>query len=71
MKTIFKSLLGIMVITILFMMIGILIQLYIPELEPIINIFQGFLFIILLMGFVIISKATFELISGTFLKDRR
>lgn len=71
MKTIFKSLLGIMVITTLFMMIGILIQLYIPELEPIINIFQGFLFIILLMGFVIISKATFELISGTFLKDRR
>lgn len=71
MKAIFKSLLGIIVMTLLFMMISVLIQLYIPELKPIINTFQGFLFIILLMGFVIISKVTLELISGIFVKDKR
>ena len=71
MKTIFKSILGMFVMTILFMVLGVLIQLYVPELEPVITIFKGFFTIILVMGFVIISKATIDLVTSNFLKEKR
>ena len=71
MKTIFKSILGMFVMTILFMVLGVLIQLYVPELEPVITILKGFLTIILVMGLVIISKATFDLVTSNFLKEKR
>ena len=71
MKTIFKSILGMFVMTILFMVLGVLIQLYMPELEPVITIFKGFFTIILVMGFVIISKATIDLVTSNFLKEKR
>jgi len=71
MKTIFKSILGMFVMTILFMVLGVLIQLYVPELEPVITILKGFFTIILVMGFVIISKATIDLVTSNFLKEKR
>lgn len=71
MKAIFKSILGMIVITTLFMIIGILIQLYVPVLQPIAAIAKGLLIIILVMGFIIISKETIDMISSTFLKRKR
>jgi len=71
MKAIFKSILGMIVITTLFMIIGILIQLYVPVLQPIAAIAKGLLIIILVMAFIIISKETIDMISSTFLKRKR
>jgi len=71
MKAIFKSILGMIVMTTLFMIIGILIQLYVPVLQPIAAIAKGLLIIILVMGFIIISKETIDMISSTFLKRKR
>ena len=71
MKAIFKSILGMFVMTVLFMVLGVLIQLYIPELEPIKTIIKGFLVIILVMGFVIITKAILDLVTSTLLKRKR
>jgi len=71
MKAIFKSILGMIVITTLFMIIGILIQLYVPVLQPVAAIAKGLLIIILVMGFIIISKETIDMISSTFLKRKR
>ncbi|MCP4884080.1 MAG: hypothetical protein GY908_09825 [Flavobacteriales bacterium] len=71
MKAIFKIILGMIVITTLFMIIGILIQLYVPVLQPIAAIAKGLLIIILVMGFIIISKETIDLISSNLLKRKR
>ena len=68
MKSIFKSIIGMFVMTVLFMFIGVLIQLYIPELEPLTSFFKGFLTIIFVMGFVIISIVAIDWITSIFLK---
>jgi len=68
MKAIFKSIAGMILITTLFMVFGALIELYIPEFEPIATMVKGFVFIILLMGITIISKSSIELIYGSGVK---
>ena len=61
MKTIFKSIVGMTLITGLFMVFGALIKFITPELEPITSAVKGFVFITLLMGIVIISKSGIDL----------
>jgi len=69
MKAIFKSIVGMIFITTLFMVFGVFIQLYVPELEPITTVVKGFLFIILLMGIAIILKSSIEFIYGSRLRE--
>lgn len=68
MKAIFKSVAGMILITTLFMVFGVFIQLYVPELEPIATVVKGFVFIILLMGLAIILKSSIEFIYGSGLR---
>jgi len=69
MKAIFKSIAGMIFISTLFMVFGVFIQLYVPELEPIATVVKGLVFIILLMGIAIILKSSIEFIYGAGLKD--
>ncbi len=62
MKIIFRSILGMTLITGLFLVFGALIQFNAPQLIPIASAVKGFLYIILLMGIVIISKSGIELV---------
>lgn len=70
MKAIFKSIAGMILITTLFMVFGVFIQLYVPELEPITTLMKGFVFIILLMGIAIILKSSIEFIYSSGLRER-
>lgn len=62
MKAIFRSIVGMTLISGLFMIVGALIQFFAPELEPLTSALKGFVFITLLMGVVIISKSSIDLI---------
>mgnify|MGYP001822782310 FL=1 len=62
MKLIFRSIVGMTIITGLFLVIGALIHLYAPEFELLTSAIKGFVMITLLMGIVIISKSGFELV---------
>jgi len=68
MKEIFKSITGMILITGLFLIFGALIQVLVPELAPIISAVKGFVFIILLMGLVIISKSFIDLFCNSCLE---
>jgi len=57
-------------ITTLFMVFGVFIQMYVPELAPIETLVKGFVFMILLMGLAIILKSSIEFIYGSVLKKR-
>lgn len=62
MKLIFKSITGIIFVSGLFLIIGSLIALYVPQLEPVVRVVKGFVFIIVLMGTTVIAKSGFDLI---------
>lgn len=57
MKTIFKSIIGMTLITGLFMVFEALTQFVTPQLEPIGSAVKGFVCITLLMGILIISAS--------------
>jgi len=69
MKAIFKSIVGMTLISGLFMIFGAMIQFFAPELEPLTSAVKGFVFITLLMGVVIISKSSIELFYESSLKE--
>lgn len=62
MKEIFKSIVGMTLITALFMLFGAIIEFYAPELLPLFPVVKGFVFVTLMMGLIIISKSGIELI---------
>lgn len=62
MTEIFKSLIGMTFTIGLFLVFEALIQFHAPELGLIASIARGFVGIILLMGIVIISKSSFDLL---------
>jgi hypothetical protein len=65
MKTIFRSIVGMTLIIGLFMVFAALIKFSIPELALISSAVRGYVFIILLMGIVIVSKSGIELFCTT------
>ena len=68
MKEIFKSLIGMTFIIGLFLVFEALIQFHAPELNLITSIARGLVGVILLMGIVIISKSSFDLLQIARLK---
>ena len=68
MKEIFKSLIGMTFIIGLFLVFEVLIQFHAPELSLITSIARGLVGVILLMGIVIISKSSFDLLRTARLK---
>jgi len=68
MKEIFKSLIGMTFIIGLFLVFEALIQFHAPELSLIASIARGLVGVILLMGIVIISKSSFDLLRTARLK---
>ena len=68
MTEIFKSLIGMTFIIGLFLVFEALIQFHAPELGLIASVARGFVCVILLMGIVIISKSSFDLLQTTRLR---
>lgn len=64
MKEIFKSIIGIMFMTSLFLIFELIIQNDIPELAFLQPFLKGFVWVTLLMGFVIIFRSGYELITS-------
>ena len=62
MTEIFKSLIGMTFMIGLFLVFEALIQFHAPELGLIASTARGFVYVILLMGLVIISKSSFDLL---------
>ena len=62
MKEIFKSLIGMTLITGIYFVFNALIDFHVPELVPMISVAKGFVFITLIMGTVVISKYMIKLI---------
>jgi hypothetical protein len=62
MKEIFKSLIGMTLITGIYFVFNTLIDYHVPELGPMTSIARGFVFTTLILGTVVISKHTIELI---------
>lgn len=69
MKAIFRSIVGMTLIMGLFMIVGALIQFFAPELSPLKSAIKGFVFVTLLMGVVIISKSSIELVHKSRLNE--
>lgn len=69
MKAIFRSIVGMTLISGLFMIFGALIQFFAPQLGPLMSIVKGFVFITLLMGVIIISRSSIELFHRTSLNE--
>lgn len=68
MTEIFKSLTGMTFIISLFLVFEVLIQFHAPELGLIVSAARGFVCLILLMGIVIISKSSFDLLQTARLR---
>lgn len=62
MTKIFRSLIGMTLMVGLFLTFEALIENHVPELELIASSARGFVYIILLMGVIVISKSTIELL---------
>jgi len=69
MKEIFKSILGIIFLTSLFIIFEAVIQYNLPELALLASLLRGFVWVTVSMGFVIIIKSGYELISVHNYKD--
>jgi len=69
MTKIFKSLIGMTFMIGLFLTFEALIQFHAPELGLMASLVRGFVYVILLMGLVIISKSTIDLLSTCRLKN--
>ena len=68
MTEIFKSLIGMTFIVGLFLVFEVLVQFHAPDLGVITSFARGFVYIILLMGIVIISKSSVDLVRTSRLR---
>lgn len=69
MKEIFKSIIGIMFMTSLFLIFELIIRHDIPELAFLQPVLKGFVWVIILMGSVIIFRSGYELITAKINDD--
>lgn len=69
MTEIFKSLIGMTFIVGLFLVFEALVQFHAPDLGVITSFARGFVYIILLMGIVIISKSSVDLVKTSRLRE--